>query len=205
MSTNPWIWVGAISTIMIFTYLWKENPLYRLAEHVFVGISVGYLICVTWYNVLHPKLYVPLFHEHQWILIVPLVMSIMMLFRFSSKHGWLSFWPLAFLIGFSGYGIPASIDTNMLKQIQATINVSFAGGIIPIITALVILLGTLSCLIYFYFSFPHKGAVGKIAKFGSMLLMISFGASFGYTVMARISLLIGRVLFLLRDWLGVVH
>ena len=35
--------------------------------------------------------------------------------------------------------------------------------------------------------------------------MIAFGASFGYTVMARVSLLIGRIQFLLHDWLGVIQ
>ena len=34
--------------------------------------------------------------------------------------------------------------------------------------------------------------------------MISFGASFGYTVMARVSLLLGRFQFLLGDWLHLV-
>ncbi|MBF0365432.1 MAG: hypothetical protein HQK50_07660 [Oligoflexia bacterium] len=205
MSTNPWIWIGAILTLLVFSYLWKENPFYRLAEHVFVGISVGYLVCITWFNVLKPKLFNPLIIDHEYILIIPFIISILMLFRFSSKHGWISFWPLAFLIGFSGYAIPASIDANMLKQIQATVNVSFGNDFMSILNATIILVGTLSCLIYFYFSIPHQGVIGRVAKFGSMLLMISFGASFGFTVMARISLLIGRILFLLRDWLGVVH
>jgi hypothetical protein len=204
MSNDPWIWAGALCTIAIFSYLWRENPLYRLAEHIFVGISVGYGICITWFNVLHPKLWNPLIHEQEFWLLVPASMAIMMLFRFSSKHGWISFWPLAFLIGFSGYAIPATIDSYMLKQLQASINVPMTGGIGSILNSIVILGGTLSCLIYFYFSFPHKGVVGRIAKFGSLLLMVSFGAAFGYTVMARISLLIGRMLFLLRDWLGVV-
>jgi hypothetical protein len=39
---------------------------------------------------------------------------------------------------------------------------------------------------------------------GVWFLMIAFGASFGYTVMARVSLLIARVQFLLRDWLHVL-
>jgi hypothetical protein len=205
MSHDPWIWLSALLTIMIFSYLWKENPFYRFAEHVFIGISVGYTICVDWFTVLKPKLYDPLFLEGKLVLIVPLALAILMLFRFSKKLGWISFWPLAFVVGFSGYGIPAGVDANMLKQMQATINVPMTGDWFMIFSGLIILLGTLACLLYFYFSIPHKGAIGKVAVFGSLLLMISFGASFGYTVMARISLLIGRILFLLRDWLGVVH
>lgn len=205
MSHDPWIWCGAILTIMIFSFLWKENPLYRLAEHIFVGISVGYLICVAWFNYLKPKVYLPLVNEHNFLILIPVCLSILFFFRFSSKFGWLSYWPLAFIIGLSGYSIPAVIDANMLKQLQATINVPFEGAWWVAVSGGILMLGTLAGLVFFYFSIPHEGSVGKIAKFGSGLIMISFGASFGYTVMARISLLIGRVLYLLRDWLGVVQ
>ncbi len=204
MSTNPWIWAAAISTLAIFSYLWKENPIYRVAEHIFVGISVGYSICILWFNILKPKLWIPLVDGGEYSLIIPLILSILMLFRFSAKVGWISFWPLAFLIGFSGYSIPAMLDTQLIKQIQATIVNTQFDTLGLIINSSIIVFGTLACLLYFYFSIPHKGTFGKISMFGSMILMISFGASFGLTVMARISLLIGRLLFLLRDWLGVV-
>jgi len=65
--------------------------------------------------------------------------------------------------------------------------------------------GLLTTLIFFFFSKEHKGALGGAARVGVYFLMVSFGASYGYTVMARISLLIGRVMFLLHDWLGVLH
>jgi hypothetical protein len=68
---------------------------------------------------------------------------------------------------------------------------------------LVLIIGVISALIYFFFSMEHKGVIfGGGAKLGIWVLMISFGASFGYTVMARISLLIGRMQFLMGDWLG---
>jgi hypothetical protein len=60
-----------------------------------------------------------------------------------------------------------------------------------------VFLGVLSVLFYFYFSIEHKGIVGKLGTVGIWFIMISFGASFGYTVMARVSLLIGRVQFLI--------
>lgn len=129
MSTDPWVWTGAVLTIAIFTYLWKENPLYRLAEHIFIGISVGYGICITWYNVLEPKLWTPLVEKREFSLIIPTILAFLMLFRFSKRHGWISFWPLAFMIGFVGYSIPAVIDAALLKQLQATINVPMSGGV----------------------------------------------------------------------------
>ncbi len=60
-------------------------------------------------------------------------------------------------------------------------------------------------LIYFFFSLEHKGVIGGVSKIGVWFLMIAFGASFGFTVMARMSLLIGRIQFLIRDWLGIIQ
>jgi len=58
-----------------------------------------------------------------------------------------------------------------------------------------------SALVYFYFSKEHTGVVGGVARLGIWFLMVSFGAAFGFTVMARISLLIGRMEFLINDWI----
>jgi hypothetical protein len=65
--------------------------------------------------------------------------------------------------------------------------------------------GVVSTLLYFYFSKPHTGVLGGVATLGIWFIMISFGAHFGYTVMARVSLLIGRVQFLVIDWLHLTH
>ena len=50
----------------------------------------------------------------------------------------------------------------------------------------------------------HKGIVGKTAKVGIWVLMITFGAGFGYTVMGRIALLAIRLEFLFDDWLWLI-
>ena len=66
----------------------------------------------------------------------------------------------------------------------------------------VILVGGVLCgIVYFFFSFEHKGIVGRTAKVGIWVLMITFGAGFGYTVMGRIALLAIRLEFLFDDWL----
>jgi len=72
------------------------------------------------------------------------------------------------------------------------------------INIILIFVGTISILLYFFFSKAHKGVYGKFTSIGIWFMMVGFGASFGYTVMARISLLIGRVQFLLGDWLGLI-
>ena len=58
-------------------------------------------------------------------------------------------------------------------------------------------------VVYFFFSVEHRGTVGAVSRAGILFLMVGFGASFGYTVMGRITLLIGRFQFLFHDWLGL--
>ncbi len=193
------IWVAAFLTLCIFSFLYKDNPFYRFAEHLFVGVSAGYWAMYSWYNVLLPNLGRPLFIEHNFMLLVPLVLGILMLLRLFPKISWLSRWPLAFIVGMtSGYYLVTFLQTNALEQVIGTIVTLFN------INNIILVIGVVTGLLYFFFSTQHKGAVGVSARIGRMFLMVAFGASFGYTVMARISLLIGRLYFLLGDWLRVI-
>jgi hypothetical protein len=86
----------------------------------------------------------------------------------------------------------------VLPQVRSTfLDLTTLGGIVMVV-------GVISTIIYFYFSKEHKGALGFVAQVGIWFIMISFGASFGYTVMARVSLLIGRAQFLLTNWLHII-
>ena len=69
------------------------------------------------------------------------------------------------------------------------------------LSQLIVFVGALCALIYFFFSKEHTGVIGGMAKFGIWILMIGFGASFGFTVMARISLFINRIQFLDQQWI----
>ena len=80
-----------------------------------------------------------------------------------------------------------------------------SGGPLAITLNAVSVVGVFATLVYFFFSKEHKGLLGGTAKLGIWFLMVAFGASFGYTVMARVSLLIGRLTFLLRDWLHLIE
>ena len=64
---------------------------------------------------------------------------------------------------------------------------------------MIMIIGVLAVLVYFYFSIEHRGAVGAVSRLGVWYLMLGFGAAFGYTVMGRVSLLIGRMNFLFID------
>ncbi|MCH7760940.1 hypothetical protein IIA15_06000, partial [candidate division TA06 bacterium] len=90
------------------------------------------------------------------------------------------------------------LQSNAMDQVRATF--------LPLnsINNVLLIIGVLTGLVYFFFSKEHKGVFGVTAKVGIYFLMVAFGASFGYTVMARISLLIGRMQFLLFEWLPTI-
>ncbi len=203
------IWVAAMFTLAIYSFLYKENPLYRLGEHLAVGISTGYFIVLTYTQVLKPRLIDPVFQESQWILLFPAVLGLLYVTRFFPKIAWLSRYPMAFIMGTSmGVGFPLSMKASVLRQLEATILPLYQPGMPwqDLAGNIVLVFGTLAALIYFFFSKPHKGLFfGTGSKIGVWVIMIGFGATFGFTVMGRISLLIGRVQFLLKDWLGVIH
>jgi hypothetical protein len=91
----------------------------------------------------------------------------------------------------------------VLPQMRSTF-VDLGAPFGEVVLNLIILVGVLSTLVYFYFSKEHKGLLGVSARVGIWFIMIAFGAHFGYTVMARVSLLIGQVNFIFIDWLGII-
>jgi hypothetical protein len=214
IATNPWVWVAAILTFFIFSFLYRDNPFYKFAEHLFVGTSLGYgLILVTWSSV-WPDLVRPLFVSplaqvpfgQKLLLVVPLLLGLCYFLAFVPKAQWAMRIPMGFIIGWgSGLWIPAVIQTNILKQIQGALSPAMLTRIDLLVYGTIAVIGTVCSVIYFFFSARQKGGLKLAADTGIVFLMIGFGASFGYTVMARMSLLIGRFQFLLRDWLGVIH
>ena len=200
---NPWVWIGVFFTFSVLSFLYKDNPFYKLAEHVTVGVSIGYGLVIWWTNSVIPRFYIPVFEQGQWILIIPAILGLMMVLRIVPKYSWLSRYAICFSVGAgSGMAIPRSMQAQVLRQLEATmLNLSFTSG--AGINNIIIFFGVLTVLVYFFFSKEHKGVFGGVAKVGIWFLMIGFGATFGYTVMARLSLFIGRVLFVLQDFLGI--
>lgn len=204
------IWIAGFLTLAIFSFLYKDNPFYRLAEHIFAGLSAGYYLGLVWQAVIIQQLAEPMSQHWSQIgigdnlvkflfLIVAGLLGVMIFTRLFPKMSWISRYPLAFVMGnTAGIYLTSELHGRLLGQVSATfVELSTVLGII-------IFVGVLTTLIYFYFSKEHTGALGTVARVGIWFIMIAFGAHFGYTVMARISLLIGRVQFIFIDWFKMV-
>jgi len=220
-ATSLGMWIGGLLTLMILSFLYRDNPFYKFAEHLFVGVSAAYWMVVGFWTTLVPNLIARLWPSHMGgvlpaattnkpdlMYVIPLIFGLLMLARLSPKASWLSRWAMAFVIGFAaGTNFTRYLQSDFVSQIHSSIEplytpgMSVMGTIGDVFSKLVIFAGLLGALIYFYFSKEHKGAFGRVARFGIWVLMAAFGATFGYTVMARISLLTGRMDFLIR-WIG---
>ncbi len=213
-----WTTLAAFLTLCTFSFLYKDNPFYKFAEHLVVGVSAGYFALVLWHQALIPNLFNKLGDGNWYLLwlnssepwyLIPALLGMMMWTRFSRKLSWVSRWPIALYMGIAaGVAIPREMRARVLEQMNSamlgTINWdNFLGHSVfdtaSGIASIIIFVGTLSALFYFFFSKEHTGFFKGISRFGIWILMIGFGASFGYTVMGRISLFVQRIQ-VLRDW-----
>lgn len=231
-------WAAAIFTLCILSFLYKDNPLYKIAEAVVVGVSAGYWMVVGFWDVIVPNLLGKLAPAsiHAWAMpglspvrdedwywyFVPLVLGVMLIWRMFPAGTWISRWPLAFIIGTTaGLRMVGFLKADFLSQIRNTIMPLAVPGepgspsVIAVtqtvgidytatIANILIVAGVLACLVYFFFSVEHTGAAGAASRVGIWVLMITFGAGFGYTVMGRIALLAIRMEFLFDDWLWLI-
>ncbi|MDF0677341.1 MAG: hypothetical protein P0120_23840 [Nitrospira sp.] len=200
-------WVATGLTLLIFTFLYKDNPLFKLAEHLYVGVSVGYIIVKTYDTVIVHLVVKPIVENGEVALLIPVAIGMLMLTRYVPKAAWMSRYAFALIVGMgAGLAIPRTISSFILKQIEDTVRpllsltgpdgITFSMDVLnpsSNLNAIIILLGVSSVLFYFFFSIEHSGVGKAVARTGIIFLMISFGAAFGYTVMARMSLLIGRL------------
>ena len=127
------------------------------------------------------------------IYIIPFILGIFMLLRLVPSVGYLARWAIAYIVGMTaGLRFYSFLNSNILLQIPS-VAIDFTADWGSIFNALIVVIGTITGLIYFFFSKEQKGSLGVLSKIGIYFLMIKFGASFGFAVMGRISLLIGRM------------
>lgn len=194
--------LAAISTLAVFTVLYKENPVYRLFEHIFIGLATGYGISILWNQVLKPNWWLPMTAEGKWPWIFVLVVGMMFYTIYVPRYAWMSRLLMVTLMGMAAGVAFKGFARLYIPQLAS----SFLPVLKPeppyiILNNLVIIITIVTVMTYFFFSFEHRSrAIKGSASMGRWLLMIAFGAIFGSTVMARMALLTYRLWFLLTAW-----
>ena len=202
-------WLAALVTLMLFSILYKENPLYRIAEHLYVGASAAHGIITTWNNTIKPAI-TSMPTKGTWWEIIPMAVGLLIYFNMYRPYAWIARIPMGFWIGYNAALVLSARQvipflsqmTMAIKPLVAMTNGAF--NLTQSLNNILFVSIVLGVLIYFFFTVEHKGIFKYAAYYGRLAIMIGFGASFGNTVMARISLLIGRLTFLFGDWLGLL-
>jgi hypothetical protein len=200
------VWTSAFLTLMVLSFLFKENPFYRLAEYLFVGLSSGYTFAAT-LRVFVNQALDPIF-AGQFDFIVPLILGCLFYAQFTKKYSILYRVPLSLAIGYGlGITIWSVFDTYFIVQVKATMLPLYGSDIITTIDNLVIVVGTILSISYFILHREQKGVYGKFTKAGKYFVLATLGAVFGTTVLGRMALIIQRIQFLVGDpafpWLAL--
>lgn len=212
-----WTSIAGIFTLSVLSFLYSDNPFYKAAEHIFIGIAAGYVLCAQFHNVFMPNLWRPLTERGDLILLIPFALGIALFTRFFRNIGWISRWPMSVIIGtYAGLAVIGFASGDLFLQVQASLIPVFVPATVDtfssnptfvnflnIFTNLLFTVGLITVLFYFFFSIEHKGGLKHVALVGTTLLMIGFGAGYGYTVMTRIALLFDRFYFLFVEWLKI--
>ena len=212
------VWVGALVTLAVFSYLAKDNAAYRLVQQAALGASVGIGVVVAWQQVLEPLWWSHIARAARgtghwtgalWLL--ALVPGSLWYFQLSRRWFWLSTLVSGLFVGVAAGLTFKSQFLLIMPQIGASFKplnpFAMAGGATwgnwsVCLSNLLFLAALLTTLLYFFFSVKtDHPLLARPMRLGRLMIMICLGAMFGNTVMTRVAYLLERLQFLWDDWL----
>ena len=216
------VFFAGISTLAIFSFLYRENKLYRFFEHFYIGIATGYGLIYTIKTLLWPIAIKPLldyeripfpdgtyaqsYEPSTLLLILPIAFGSLYYFILSKRHNWLAQVVIGFQLGVGGGLAFKGTFNELIPQLKDSFRPLYVPGSgFDTISNIVFVFTLITALSYFFFSFkrPQGGISHKSATAGRWMMMGCFGAFFGSTIMARMALLVERLEFLINDWLAL--
>ncbi len=218
--------IGGICTLAIFSFLIKENAVYRSFEHLFIGIAAGFAPVFTIKNFLWPNILAPLlgfgveyfpdgtvltpYNSSYLLYIFPLSFGLLYYTIYSKQYGWLAKLVIGLSLGFSaGLGIKGFF-AEMVPQIRSSLKplivISAEGISWTSSLSNIVFVGAMTLVFLYFLSTVKNDSLqkGSSSKAARWVMMICFGAFFGSTVMARMALLVERVQFMSGPWFQAV-
>ena len=218
--------VGFVLTLMVFSYIFGDNLLFRFAMYVFIGVAAGYAAAIVIYNVIWPQLFLPILNGRWQIAILPLVLSILLAAKIFPRYTEVGSPVMAFLVGTgAAIAVGGAVMGTLFPQASASMNVfdlqnlrqNSGGNWLQFITQIgqgtIMLLGTLSTLAYFHFGAkpteagaPPKRALGIeiAALLGKVFIAVTFGSIFAGVYIAALTAMVERMNFLVQFILAIL-
>jgi hypothetical protein len=190
--------VAVLLTILSFSgVLYKETPFFRFAEYTFIGVSAGYVLALGVKSILD-NAWAPIV-KGNYMYAIPIVLGFVLYTRFHKGTAYLSNWSTAFIVGVgAALAIRANIHANFLTQILGTMLPIVAKDAMTSLNNIVIIVGVAASMLYFTFTREHKGTFGYATKIGRIVIMVAFGSIFAGIILTRLTLIAGRIRFLLQ-------
>lgn len=206
--------IGLILTLLVFSYLINDNPLFRMAIYLFIGVASGYAAAVIWQYVLAPKVLILLqsADPNLWLLtLIPLLLGFSLLAKLFPKISWLGSFAMALLVGVgAATALGGAMLGTLIPQVGAAIEaVDFRapdGGFAKLVEGSVMLAGTVFTLAFFQFSAgrapdgtPKRNvAFESLAWIGRLFIAVTFGVLFAGVYMAALTAMIERLTSLIN-------
>jgi len=196
--------IAAFFVIALWSILYRDNIVYRFAEHTFVGVSIGVAL-VSGYRAILNGSVLPVLNGTRILAIIPLIAGIVMLFRLSYTYRWVSRYSVAVLVavGLALWG-RTSIEGQIISSLKTMLSTPLiSADPLQTFTNLFLWLGLLFGTFFFLFATnvvtKRLGkAAGYISTMGRCVMMITFGGHFAATLLSMESKVIERVLFILK-------
>ena len=205
--------VGLLLTLMVFSYLIGDNPMFRIAVYLFIGVASGYAATIVWHYVLVPKLSQAL-GSFNPLAIIPLILGLSLLTKLLPRISWIGSFAMAVLVGVgAAAAVGGALIGTLLPQTQAAIDgfdLSSAGGgtnaLLQLVQGGVILLGTVFTLASFHFSagraadgtLKRNRIIEGIAWVGRIFVAITLGVLFAGVYTSALTAMIERLSFVLN-------
>lgn len=224
---------AALLTLMVLSYLIGDNPLFRIAAYLFIGVASGYAGAIVVRSVLWPGLIDPVLQAGVGGLLdptlitqvlLPGILVVLLLFKLSPGIGRLGSLSLVLLLGVAAaVVVGGAITGTLLPQTAATVQTLNPMAVAPrtgetgierLTNAVILLSGTLLTLASFRFTQRKpKGqesghSMGPwqrgVRQVAGLFVAITFGVMFGGALLAAVVVLAQRVQFLWSTVLGLV-
>lgn len=232
-------WLVCFLTLAVFSFLYKDNPFYKFAEHVFVGVGTAWFTMEYYDKGIKKPLFDYLKKAEEAAALkaqaaasgltgsqldpfnveiggydvdptyaivwrtAALVLGLFILVRLFKSDSWMPRWPLAIMVGvYAALKMTGEVQSKFVILVAETMKNPFRDASLPgapdrlfadMAGQVVLLLGLVCALTYFLFTFQRNKVVHGMARVGVIVLMVTFGSMFGFTVLGRIALLIDRV------------
>jgi hypothetical protein len=153
--------IGFLLTLFIYSFVVKDNPMYRLAVHVLVGVSAGFATVVVVQQVLIP-IAESMFSGGDFsailLWVVPILLGFVLLAKVVPGFEWVGNSSMAVLIAVgSAVGLVGAIVGTLLPQIVVT----YENRLLTLVVAGL----TICVLAYFHFT-------GRLSSTGQVKLPI---------------------------------